>query len=98
MPDPIASSVPAVALPAGTPAPRTAHERALWDQARGLESVFAQHLVDEMMKSARGDDDDADGGSQMYRQMADEQLTQAFVQSGSLGLAGAVYSQLRRGS
>lgn len=85
---------PAGALPAGTPAPKTAQERALWDQVAGLEAVFAQHLVREMLDSARGESESGANGA--YQQMADEQLTKSFVESGSLGLAGAVYAQLRR--
>lgn len=87
---------PVGALPAGTPPPRTERERALWQQASDLESVFAQHLVREMLDSARGPEEEGGGANDAYRQMADEQLTRAFVESGSLGLAGAVYSQLRR--
>jgi Rod binding domain-containing protein len=84
------------ALPPGVQAPKTQKERALYQQALQFEGVFSQHLVDDMMQSAQGDDQDDSGGMGLYRQMINQTLNDALVKGGGLGLAGAVYASLKQ--
>ena len=65
------------ALPPGVTAPKTTHERALYRSALDFESVFTQHLVDDMTKSAQGDDADQSGGMGVYQDMINKTLNQA---------------------
>src|SRR5947208_15517495 len=84
------------ALPAGVAAPKSTHERALYRQALDFEGVFTQHLVDEMAKSAQGDDDDQSGGMGVYQDMINQTLNQALESGGGLGLAGALYASMKQ--
>ena len=82
-------------LPPGVPPPRTAAERQVYQQALGFEGVFTQHLVDEMMSSAHSDDS-GDSTTAVYTDMENQALNTALVDGGGLGLAGALYAQLRQ--
>jgi Rod binding domain-containing protein len=81
-------------LPPGVSAPKTTADRSVYRQALDLEGVFTQHLVDAMMESAQ-DDDDQTAGSGIYREMANQQVNTALINGGGLGLAGALYAQLK---
>jgi Rod binding domain-containing protein len=81
-------------LPPGVAPPTTAAERAVYRKALDLEGVFTQHLVDAMMQSASSDDDQT-AGAGIYKEMANQQVNQALIDGGGLGLAGALYSQMR---
>jgi Rod binding domain-containing protein len=83
------------ALPPGTKAPTSAHDKQLYRAALDFEGSFTQHLVDDMMQSAQGDDSDA-GGSQIYQEMVNETLNDALVNGGGLGLAGTIYASLKQ--
>jgi Rod binding domain-containing protein len=81
-------------LPPGVAPPKTTADRAVYRQALDLEGVFTQHLVDAMMQSAT-DDQDQTAGSGIYKEMANEQVNTALINGGGLGLAGALYSQMK---
>ena len=92
--DPVSATSRVVGpLPAGTPAPKTEGERALYEQAKQFEAVFVRQLVSQMLEASRGESETP--GSQIYQGMADEQMTGSLVDSGAFGLAGAVYGFLR---
>ncbi|MEA2468075.1 MAG: hypothetical protein QOJ57_2201 [Thermoleophilaceae bacterium] len=92
--DPIAATAGTTgALPPGVTAPKTASERALWEQSKQFEAVFVRQLVSQMLDAARGESSDPANGA--YQTMADEQMTQGLVDSGSFGLAGSLYGFLR---
>lgn len=82
-------------LPPGVAPPTTTTERAIYRKALDLEGVFTQHLVDAMMQSAQGDGADQSAGAGIYREMANQQVNTALIDGGGLGLAGALYSQLK---
>ena len=82
-------------LPPGVKPPTTTADRALYRQALDFEGVFTQHLVDAMMQSASPDDADQTAGSGIYKEMANEQVNTALINGGGLGLAGALYSQMK---
>ena len=82
-------------LPPGVAPPKTTADRAVYRQALDLEGVFTQHLVDAMMQSASPDDDSQTAGSGIYKEMANEQVNTALINGGGLGLAGALYSQMK---
>jgi Rod binding domain-containing protein len=82
-------------LPPGVEAPRTEADRKLYGQALDFEGVFTQHLVDEMMKSARSSDDDQSGGMSVYNDMIDNQLNASLESGGGLGLAGSIYASMK---
>jgi Rod binding domain-containing protein len=84
------------ALPPGVAAPKTAHEKALYRSALDFEGVFTQHLVDEMTKSAQGDDDDGSGGMAIYQDMVNQTLNGALESGGGLGLAGTLYASMKQ--
>jgi Rod binding domain-containing protein len=93
--DPVAATGRfAGALPPGVPAPTSAGEKALWEQSKQFEAVFVRQLVSQMLEAARAGDE-SDGSNQAYQSMADEQMTQGLVDSGSFGLAGSLYGFLR---
>ena len=81
-------------LPPGVTAPTTTADRAVYRKALDLEGVFTQHLVDAMMQSASSDDDQS-AGAGIYKEMANQQVNTALINGGGLGLAGALYSQMR---
>jgi Rod binding domain-containing protein len=81
-------------LPPGVAPPTTTAERAIYRKALDLEGVFTQHLVDAMMQSASSDQDQS-AGAGIYKEMANEQVNSALVNGGGLGLAGALYSQMK---
>jgi Rod binding domain-containing protein len=81
-------------LPPGVTAPTTTADRAVYRKALDLEGVFTQHLVDAMMQSASSDEDQS-AGAGIYKEMANQQVNQALIDGGGLGLAGALYSQMR---
>jgi Rod binding domain-containing protein len=81
-------------LPPGVAAPTTTAERAIYRKALDLEGVFTQHLVDAMMQSASSDDDKS-AGAGIYKEMANQQVNSALINGGGLGLAGALYSQMK---
>ena len=81
-------------LPPGVAPPTTAADRAVYRKALDLEGVFTQHLVDAMMQSASSDEDKS-AGAGIYKEMANQQVNQALIDGGGLGLAGALYSQMR---
>ena len=83
------------ALPPGVAPPMTQHERALYRSALDFEGVFTQHLVDEMMRSARSDQDDQSAGIGIYQDMVDQTLNTALVDGGGLGLAGTLYAAMK---
>jgi Rod binding domain-containing protein len=85
-------------LPPGVAAPTTAAQKATYRQALDLEGVFTQHLVDAMMQSAQGDDASAIPGGSEYMEMANQQVNQALINGGGLGLAGSLYAQLSQES
>ena len=64
------------ALPPGVQAPKTdAGQRKLYRAALDFEGVFTQHLVDDMMKSARsGDEDQSRRHVGIYNDMINQQL------------------------
>jgi Rod binding domain-containing protein len=82
-------------LPPGVSAPTTAADKAVYRQALDLEGVFTQHLVDAMMQGAQGDDANQSAGAGIYQEMANQQVNTALIDGGGLGLAGALYSQLK---
>jgi Rod binding domain-containing protein len=47
-----------------------------------------------MMQSASSDDDQS-AGAGIYKEMANEQVNGALINGGGLGLAGALYSQMK---
>jgi Rod binding domain-containing protein len=81
-------------LPPGVAAPTTTAERAIYRKALDLEGVFTQHLVDAMMQSAAPDEDPS-AGAGIYKELANQQVNSALVNGGGLGLAGALYSQMK---
>lgn len=81
-------------LPPGVAAPKTTADRAIYRQALDLEGVFTQHLVDAMMQSASPDDDQS-AGAGIYKELANQQVNTALINGGGLGLAGALYSQMK---
>jgi Rod binding domain-containing protein len=81
-------------LPPGVAPPTTTAERAIYRKALDLEGVFTQHLVDAMLQSASSDDDKS-AGAGIYKEMANQQVNHALIDGGGLGLAGALYSQMR---
>ena len=82
-------------LPPGVHAPGTETDRSLYQTALGLESVFTQHLVDEMMKSAQSSEPSS-AGDGIYRQMENETLNRALATGGGLGLAGSIYASMKQ--
>jgi Rod binding domain-containing protein len=84
-----------VILPPGTPAPKTDADKKLLDTAKQFEGVFVQQLVQEMLKSARGDDT-GDAAQAAYQDMADQTMTSSLVDSGAFGLAGTLYAYMKR--
>ena len=84
------------AMPPGVAAPKTAHDRELYKSALDFEGVFTQHLVDEMMKSAHGDDEDQSGGMGIYQDMVNQTMNQALESGGGLGLAGTLYASMKQ--
>ena len=82
-------------LPAGVAAPTSSADRAVYRKALDLEGVFTQHLVDAMMQSASPDDADQSAGTGIYKEMANQQVNSALINGGGLGLAGALYSQMK---
>jgi Rod binding domain-containing protein len=83
------------ALPPGVAAPKTAHDKQLYRSALDFEGVFTQHLVDQMMQSAQGDQDGS-GGQQIYQDMINQTLNQALESGGGLGLAGTLYASMKQ--
>jgi Rod binding domain-containing protein len=81
-------------LPPGVAPPTTTAERAIYRKALDLEGVFTQHLVDAMMQSAAPDEDQS-AGAGIYKELANQQVNSALVNGGGLGLAGALYSQMK---
>jgi Rod binding domain-containing protein len=81
-------------LPPGVAPPTTTAERAIYRKALDLEGVFTQHLVDAMLQSASSDDDKS-AGAGIYKEMANQQVNSALINGGGLGLAGALYSQMK---
>ena len=81
-------------LPPGVAPPTTAADRAVYRKALDLEGVFTQHLVDAMMQSASPDDEQS-AGAGIYKEMANQQVNTALIDGGGLGLAGALYSQMK---
>jgi Rod binding domain-containing protein len=81
-------------LPPGVAPPTTTAERAIYRKALDLEGVFTQHLVDAMMQSASPDEDQS-AGAGIYKELANQQVNSALVNGGGLGLAGALYSQMK---
>jgi Rod binding domain-containing protein len=81
-------------LPPGVAPPTTAADRAIYRKALDLEGVFTQHLVDAMMQSASPDENQS-AGAGIYKEMANQQVNTALIDGGGLGLAGALYSQMR---
>jgi Rod binding domain-containing protein len=81
-------------LPPGVAPPTTTAERAIYRKALDLEGVFTQHLVDAMMQSASSDEDQS-AGAGIYKEMANQQVNSALINGGGLGLAGALYSQMK---
>jgi Rod binding domain-containing protein len=81
-------------LPPGVAPPTTTAERAIYRKALDLEGVFTQHLVDAMMQSASPDADQS-AGAGIYKELANQQVNSALVNGGGLGLAGALYSQMK---
>jgi Rod binding domain-containing protein len=81
-------------LPPGVAPPTTTAERAIYRKALDLEGVFTQHLVDAMMQSASSDQDQS-AGAGIYKELANQQVNSALVNGGGLGLAGALYSQMK---
>jgi Rod binding domain-containing protein len=81
-------------LPPGVAPPTTTAERAIYRKALDLEGVFTQHLVDAMMQSASSDQDQS-AGAGIYKEMANQQVNSALINGGGLGLAGALYSQMK---
>lgn len=95
---PISGTPQVGALPPGVEAPKSAAERALYKQALEMESVFTQHLVDELMKtsaSEEGEDGGGGGSGGIYKQMTNQVLNESLISGGGLGLAGALYAQMR---
>jgi Rod binding domain-containing protein len=80
-------------LPPGVAPPTTAADRAVYRKALDLEGVFTQHLVDAMLQSAS--DDDQSAGAGIYKELANQQVNTALIDGGGLGLAGALYSQMK---
>jgi Rod binding domain-containing protein len=81
-------------LPPGVAPPTTTAERAIYRKALDLEGVFTQHLVDAMMQSASPDEDQS-AGAGIYKELANQQVNSALINGGGLGLAGALYSQMK---
>ena len=81
-------------LPPGVQAPKTEQDRKLYQQALDFESVFTQHLVDDMMKSARSGEDES-GGMSVYNDMINQQLNASLESGGGLGLAGSIYAGMK---
>jgi Rod binding domain-containing protein len=81
-------------LPPGVAPPTTAADRAIYRKALDLEGVFTQHLVDAMMQSASPDENQS-AGTGIYKEMANQQVNTALIDGGGLGLAGALYSQMK---
>ena len=81
-------------LPPGVAPPTTTAERAVYRKALDLEGVFTQHLVDAMMQSASPDEDQS-AGAGIYKELANQQVNSALINGGGLGLAGALYSQMK---
>jgi Rod binding domain-containing protein len=81
-------------LPPGVAPPKTTTERAIYRKALDLEGVFTQHLVDAMMQSASSEEDQS-AGAGIYKEMANQQVNSALINGGGLGLAGALYSQMK---
>jgi Rod binding domain-containing protein len=81
-------------LPPGVAPPTTTAERAIYRKALDLEGVFTQHLVDAMMQSASSDEDQS-AGAGIYKELANQQVNSALINGGGLGLAGALYSQMK---
>jgi Rod binding domain-containing protein len=81
-------------LPPGVAPPTSTADRAVYRKALDLEGVFTQHLVDAMMQSASPDDDQS-AGAGIYKEMANQQVNTALIDGGGLGLAGALYSQMK---
>jgi Rod binding domain-containing protein len=84
------------AMPPGVAPPKSAHDRQLYKSALDFEGVFTQHLVDEMMKSAQGDDEDTSGGMGIYQDMVNQTMNQALESGGGLGLAGTLYASMKQ--
>ena len=82
-------------LPPGVAPPTTTAERAIYRKALDLEGVFTQHLVDAMMQSASPDGEDQSAGTGIYKELANQQVNSALINGGGLGLAGALYSQMK---
>jgi flagellar protein FlgJ len=87
------SSITALA-PASTPA--ADHLGKLKQQAHDLEGVFLNTLMKEMFGSIKTDDKDLGGGfgEQTWRGMQAEQMANAVADSGGIGLADSILSEL----
>lgn len=89
-----------IRIPPGVDA-KTPEQRELYRAAAEFERFFVDYLMKQMdaaTKSiASGDDDDAaigSGSPQAYNDMVRDQMTQAVIGGGGLGIAAMVYQQI----
>lgn len=70
----------------------------LYAGALAFEQQLTQQLTQSLADSAQSDDGDEDSGdstTSMYKQMLPDAMSQGVTDAGGLGLARALYDQLR---
>jgi Rod binding domain-containing protein len=70
----------------------------LYAGALAFEQQLTQQLTQSLADSAQSDDGDEDSGdstTSMYKQMLPDAMSQGVTDAGGLGLAQALYDQLR---
>jgi Rod binding domain-containing protein len=74
----------------------TAEQREVYESALEFERYFVQQLLKPMEKSGSllGEGEEGSAGMSGYRDMAQDQLTQAVLDGGGLGLASTIYGQM----
>lgn len=78
----------------------TADEKQMFKAALEFERFFLQHLMqgmDAATKALKGDEsgeESAGGSTAAYTDMARDQLTQAMLDGGGIGLASMIYKQI----
>lgn len=83
-------------IPAGVDA-TTDDQKDMYRASLEFERFFLSHLMkgmDEATKALKGDDDSGDGTTTAYNDMARDQLTQALLDGGGVGLAAMIYNQI----
>lgn len=75
----------------------TPEQRDLYRATMEFERYFVQHMLSGMEKASKaigGDDESSGAGMSAYNDMAKDQMVQAVLDGGGLGLASVLYQQI----